>query len=104
MLLRRGANGLREMLWILRAPRSIFQAFSPPPCERFRQPAGNYETRHLTGGALVTRPQTASPCFRRPGGRLDFGGGGTWHAETPLECAEWRGTVRGNLKVRDQRV
>ncbi|CAN0146763.1 unnamed protein product, partial [Scytosiphon promiscuus] len=63
---------------------------------------GNYETRHLTGGALVRRPKTASPCFRRPGGRLDFGGGGTWHAETPLECAEWRGTVGGNLKRQPQ--
>lgn len=61
--------------------------------------AGNYDTRHLTGGALVKRPKTPSPCFRRPGGRLDFGVGGTWHKETPLESAEGYGTVRGNLKV-----
>lgn len=63
------------------------------------QPVGNYETRHLTGGALVKHPGTASSCFRRPGGRLEFGQGGTWHEETPLESAERRGTVRGSLKV-----
>jgi len=60
---------------------------------------GNYETRHLTGGALVKRPKTASPCFRRPGGRLQFEGGGTWHEDSPLESAERRGTVRGSIKV-----
>ncbi len=65
---------------------------------RFR-PTGNYETRHLTGGALVKRPNTASPCFRRPSGRLQFEGGGTWHEDSPLESAERRGTVRGSIKV-----
>ncbi|CAM9722204.1 unnamed protein product, partial [Ectocarpus sp. 12 AP-2014] len=63
---------------------------------------GNYDTRHLTGGALIKRPKTPSPCFRRPGGRLDFGVGGTWHKETPLESAEGYGTVRGNLKKQAQ--
>lgn len=63
---------------------------------------GTYDTRHLTGGALVKRPKTASPCFRRPGGRLQFEGGGTWHEETPLVSAERRGTVRGSVKVKYQ--
>eukprot|EP00903_Cladosiphon_okamuranus_P016028 g14800.t1 len=63
---------------------------------------GSYETRHLTGGALVKRPKTASPCFRRPGGRLQFEGGGAWHEETPLVSAERRGTVRGNVKAQPQ--
>lgn len=70
----------------------------------FGQPVGNYETRHLTGGALVKYPRTASSCFRRPGGRLEFPQGGTWHEETPLESAERRGTVRGSLKVNRTRT
>lgn len=58
-----------------------------------------YETRHITGGALVKRPEAASPCFCSPVRRLDFGTAGTWHQETPLASAETRGTVQGKVQV-----
>ncbi|CAM9146285.1 unnamed protein product, partial [Discosporangium mesarthrocarpum] len=60
---------------------------------------GSYETRHLTGGAIVKRPKSASPCFSGLSARWEPKVTGTEHSNMRLANAEERNTVNSGVQT-----
>ncbi|CAM9314024.1 unnamed protein product, partial [Choristocarpus tenellus] len=58
-----------------------------------------YETRHLTGGAIVKRPKSASPCFSGTEGRWEPKVTGIKHSNMRLKNAETRHTVHWTVQA-----